>query len=383
MLSSQRVAKIVQKEMRQVLRDPKLRIVLFVPPILQLIVFGFAVNLDVETTRLMWLDEDRSFLSRELREGFEASPKFEILRDLRDTGEIDGVFDRGEAMAVVVVPADFEKDIQHGDLASVQVLVDGTNSNTASIVTQYSTELIAAFNTKYTQQEFQRLAVGRGNAAAMKFPGVDAETRVWFNEDLLSRVYFVPGVLVNILALVTVMLTAMSVVREKEIGTLEQLLVTPIRPIELMLGKTLPFAMLGLVQMAIMTVVALVIFEVPLRGSFLFLMASATVFLLSTLGAGLFISTISQTQQQAMMTFFLLFLPMFLLSGFTFPIRSMPVFFQYLTYLDPLRYFMEVVRGVFLKGVGFSVLWPQVMSMTVFGVATLIISAMRFRKTLD
>jgi ABC-2 type transport system permease protein len=214
-------------------------------------------------------------------------------------------------------------------------------------------------------------------------PQLNLQSRAWFNPDLLSRNYFVPGIVVNIIMQITLMLTAMAIVREKEIGTMEQLMVTPIRPIELMLGKTLPFALVGLVDTFLVIMVALFLFHVPFRGSPLLLFACAILFLMTTLGAGMFISTISRTQQQAMMTTFLFFQPFFLLSGFAFPIRNMPQSIQYLTLLDPLRYFIEIVRGLFLKGTGVSVLWPQMVALAVFGVVILSLSAMRFRKRLD
>jgi ABC-2 type transport system permease protein len=206
---------------------------------------------------------------------------------------------------------------------------------------------------------------------------------VWFNPDLKSRNYFVPGVVVNIITLVTLMLTAMAIVREKEIGTMEQLMVTPIQPIELMLGKTLPFAMVGLFDVTLAVSVALALFHIPFRGSVWVLLLGAVVFLMTSLGAGLFISTVSRTQQQAMMSTFLFFQPFFLLSGFTFPIRNMPVAVQYLTFLNPVRYFLEIVRGIFLKGSGVSVLWPQLVALAVIGVSVLTMSALRFHKKLD
>jgi ABC-2 type transport system permease protein len=214
-------------------------------------------------------------------------------------------------------------------------------------------------------------------------PQLGVQSRVWFNPDLRSRNYFVPGIVVNIIMLVTLMLTAMAIVREKEIGTMEQLMVTPIRPIELMLGKTLPFALVGLADTALVVIAALLLFHVPFRGSALLLFFCAVLFLMTSLGAGLFISTISQTQQQAMMTTFLFFQPFFLLSGFAFPVRNMPEPIQYLTLLNPVRYFMEIVRGLFLKGSGISVLWPQMLALAIFGVVILTLSSLRFRKRLD
>jgi len=226
--------------------------------------------------------------------------------------------------------------------------------------------------------------VGRSSASvAMDLPAVRTESRVWFNPDLSSRDYFVPGVIVNIIAIVTVMLTAMSIVREKEIGTMEQLMVTPIRPIELILGKTIPFAIVGLLDVILITVAGLLVFRIPLRGSYCVLAAASILFLMTTLGTGLFISTISQTQQQALMSTFFFMMPAFLLSGFAFPIRNMPLPVRYLTYLNPLRYFMEIVRWIFLKGTGIAILWPQMLVLLVFGAAVLGLSVLRFHKRLD
>ena len=218
---------------------------------------------------------------------------------------------------------------------------------------------------------------------ASQGPLLSAESRIWFNVDLKSQNYFVPGVLVNIIALVTIMLTAMAIVREKEIGTMEQLMVTPIRPVELMLGKTLPFAAVGLLEVLLVTGAALLIFRVPFRGSLLLLLGCAAAFLLTTLGSGLLISTVSATQQQAMMASFFFFMPAFMLSGFDFPIRNMPLVVQVLTYLNPVRYFMEIVRGIFLKGIGLTVLWPQVTALLVLGTALIGLSILRFHKRLD
>ena len=206
---------------------------------------------------------------------------------------------------------------------------------------------------------------------------------MWFNPDLYSRNYFVPGVVANIIMLVTLMLTAMAIVREKEIGTMEQLMVTPVTPLELMLGKMLPFALVGLIQVALVTTAALVIFHIPFRGSVLLLFCCASLFLMTSLGAGLFLSTVSQTQQQAMMGNFFFSTPAFMLSGFAFPIRNMPVVVQWLTYLNPLRYFIEILRGIFLKGVGVATLWPQMSALAVFGVVVLGLSTVRFHKSLD
>ena len=382
-----RVREIIKKEFYQTLRDPRMRVLLVLPPIIQLIVFGYAVNLDIETSSMAWVDQDLTHRSRELLAEFQGSHRFLLKAVPTREKEIQYLLDRGEVQIVVRVLPGFARDIERGNPVSVQVLLDGTNSNTASILASYAQQVVSGYGRKVLAgHEGLRLAAlteSTGAPVAADLPVLTAQSRVWFNPSLKSRYYFVPGVVVNIIALVTIMLTAMSIVREKEIGTMEQLMVSPIRPIELMLGKLLPFAVIGLVDVAVVTTAALAVFRVPFRGNALLLLGSAVLFLLTTLGAGLFISTVSQTQQQAVMSSFFFFMPAFMLSGFTFPIRNMPVPVQYLTYADPLRYFIEIVRGVFLKGTGSDILWPQMAALALFGVTVLGLSAARFRKRLD
>jgi ABC-2 type transport system permease protein len=381
----ERVAVILRKEFSQVLREPRMRTLLFIPPLVQLIVFGFAVNLDVDRARIAWMDMDGTPVSRELHDRFTGSGRFEVVATPRSEEEVQSVLDHGHAQAVIRVLPGFARDLDRGRPTEVQVLVDGTNSNTASLVSSYAGSVIAAFSADAMdrQQLVRIMTRSPEGAVKMAAPNIAARSRVWFNPDLYSRNYFVPGVIANIVMLVTLMLTALGIVREKEIGTMEQLMVTPMRPVELMLGKTLPFAIIGLMDVALVTSAALLIFHVPLRGSFLLLLLGSVLFLMTNLGAGLFLSTISQTQQQAMMMNFFFSTPAFMLSGFTFPIRNMPLAVQWLTYLNPLRYFLEIVRGIFLKGAGFSVLWPQMACLAAFGVVVLGLSAARFQKKLD
>lgn len=380
-----RIFEIVIKEFRQMLRDTRMRIMLVVPPIIQLTLFGFAVNLDVDRVPIGWFDGDRTSVSRELLSGFEGSGRFHVVALPATESEVQHLLDIGKVQAVVHVLPRFARDLKRGHTANVEVLIDGTNSNTASLVSSYASEVVSRFSSMTSEQRVNmRLLIGGGDApAAIRLPGVEAHTRVWFNPDLRSRFYFVPGVLVTIIMIVTISLTALAIVREKEIGTMEQLMVTPLRPVELMLGKTLPFALVGILQVFIVVSAALLVFRVPLRGNPLLLLACAFLYLMTTLGVGLFISTVSDTQQQALMAMFFFVVPAFMLSGFSFPIRNMPVVVQYLTYLDPLRYFMEIVRGIFLKGTGLSILWPQMLALGSYGIGVIAISAIRFRKTLD
>lgn len=381
----ERIRVILRKEFIQALREPRMRLLLFVPPMVQLIVFGFAVNLDVDQAKIGWMDMDRSPMSRELRARFEGSGRFVVVSQPASEEDVQRTLDRGDAQAVARVLPNFERDVLRGQPTEVQVLIDGSNSNTASLVSSYAASIIAEFSAEVSKGRQGAVALARSAASPppAALPEVAARTRVWFNPDLYSRNYFVPGVIANIIMMVTLMLTAMAIVREKEIGTMEQLMVTPIRPIELMLGKTLPFAALGLAQVAAITTVALLVFRIPFRGSPLLLFGCAALFLMTSLGAGLFLSTVSQTQQQAMMMNFFFSMPAFMLSGFAFPIQNMPVAVQWLTYLNPLRYFMDILRGIFLKGVGVTVLWPQMAALAVYGVTVLSLSALRFRKKLD
>jgi len=381
----ERIRVILRKEIIQALREPRMRWLLFGPPLIQLVVFGYAVNLDVDHARIGWMDMDRTPASRDLRARFEGSGRFEVVAAPTSQEQVQELLDRGQAMAVIQILPQFARDIKRGEATAVQVLVDGSNSNTAQLVSSYASEVIAAYANDISgiQRQTRIMARSPSGPVNMQFTQVTSRTRVWFNPDLYSRNYFVPGVIVNITMIVTMMLTAMAIVREKEIGTMEQLMVTPVRPIELMLGKTLPFAGVGLLDVCLITSAALLIFHIPLRGSLVLLFFCTLLYLMTTLGAGLFLSTISHTQQQAMMANFFFTTPAFMLSGFAFPIRNMPVAVQYLTYLNPLRYFMEIVRGIFLKGTGIAVLWPQMLCLAAYGAAVLGLSVARFQKKLD
>ncbi len=381
----ERIREMIIKELKQTLREPKMRATLIVPPLLQLLVFGYAVNLDVEHATLAWMDQDNSVESRELLQEFTGSGRFTILRQLQSEEDTQRTLDSSEVESVVRILPGFAADLARGRAAAVQVLVDGSNSNTASLVAAQCTQVIQRFSIRKLEELQKQKLVGRAVDRPLRapLPSIVGEPRVWFNPELRSRNYFVPGVLVNIIMLVTLTLTSMAVVREKEIGTMEQLMVTPIRPIELIIGKTLPFAAIGLAQLLFITIVALLVFHVPLHGSPFLLVFASIFFIECTLGMGLFISTISATQQQAMITTLFVFQPAFMLSGFSFPIRNMPQVVQWVTYFNPMRYFMEVVRGIFLKGVGLEILWPQILALAVLGTSILGLSALRFKKRLD
>jgi ABC-2 type transport system permease protein len=354
-----------------------------VPPIVQLLLFGYAVNMDVDHSVIGWMDLDRSTESRDLRERFTGSGHFTIVRELASNADAQYALDRGTIQAAVRLLPGFAQDLQRQRQTAVEIIVDGANSNTAQILAAQAQSIVAAYSAEQMRVQQRRRLVGRPEATRLGVPDVRAESRVWFNPELRSRNYFVPGVAANIVILITLMLTAMALVREKEIGTMEQLMVTPIRPAELILGKCLPFAVIGLVQVTLMTTVALLVFHVPFRGNVLMLYGCSLLAVLNSLGVGLLISSVSQTQQQAMLSSFMFFQPAFTLSGFSFPIRNMPEVVQWITYLNPVRYFMEIMRAVFLKGAGPETLWPQMTALAAIGVTVLTLAALRFRKRLD
>lgn len=383
----QRLRHMIRKEFIQTLREPRMRVMLFLPPLIQLLIYGFSVNLDVDTARIAWMDQDRTPQSRELESEFLGSGRFIVVANPTGEGEMQELLDRGKVDGVVRVLPGFAHDLERGRTTSVQVLLDGTDSNTASIVSAYASQTILRYSSEVmTERQRDKLVAGtmasHGPITAA-VPTVQSATRVWFNPDLKSRNYFVPGVVVNIIMLVTLSLTALAIVREKEIGTMEQLMVTPLRPVELILGKTLPFVLIGFWDMVLVVAASLLIFHVPFAGNFGTLCLAAFFFILTSLGAGLFISTISKTQQQANMSTFLFFQPFMMLSGFTFPVRNMPTVVQYFTLLNPMRYFIEIVRGIFLKGSGMAVLWPQMLALAVMGVIVLSLSVQRFHKHLE
>jgi ABC-2 type transport system permease protein len=384
----ERIREIIRKEFRQTLRDGRARALLIGPPLIQLIIFGYAVNLDVENTRMAWLDMDRTPESRALLADFQGSPYFQVTSILTRQEEIADELDHARVQAVVSVLPGYARDIVRGRTTEVQILVDGSNSNTAGIIANYFNQVVAArARAVLAKQQNARLVAGTESAGGplrTSLPGIDIQSRVWFNPNLKSRDYFVPGVIVNIIALVTVMLTALGIVREKEIGTMEQLMVTPIRSWQLLVGKLFPFAVIGFVQTLLITTVTVWGFEIRLEGSLALLLGLTMLFVLGNLGLGLLVSTVVGNQQQAMMgAAFVLLIPMILLSGLIFPIENMPRAIQYVTYAIPVRYYAEIIRGIFLRGSGIDVLWPQALVLLAMGVSIMIVAVLRFRKRLD
>ena len=373
-----RIRHMLVKEFIQVFRDPKMRGVIFMMPIIQTLVFGYAVTTDVKHVRTAVYDLDHSVASRDLTAQFVRSGYFEIVADVTREADVRTLMDRGEVRAVLQFNRGFGADLGSGRTATLQVIVDGTDSNTAAVVLAYAARITRAYS-----ETLLRARIAARGGSATRAGSVQLESRAWFNDNLESRNFYVPGVIAIIVLLITLMLTSMAVVREKEIGTMEQIIVTPITPIEFILGKTVPFALIGFADVLLITAIGVFWFGVPIRGSLLLLFGATGLYLLTTLGVGLLISTVSQTQQQAMMSSFFFYFPAVLLSGFMFPVSNMPLVIQWLTYLNPLRYFLVIVRGVFLKGVGPDILWPQMAAMLALGVTLLTVSVFRFHKALD
>lgn len=373
----ERILTILRKEFRSVLRDPRMRLVIIGVPIIQTLIFGYAVSLDVRHVQLVVIDRDGTPDSRALVARFTGSAYFEAVAHLQDEAPARRLIDAADASAILQINSGYQRDLRGGRTAAVQLIVDGSDSNTARFVVNYATQIASAANTGLMLERANRQAGGLPRTGR-----AELQPRAWFNADLESRHYYVPGIIAMLVMLVGLMLTSMAIVREKEAGTIEQVMVTPIRPVEFILGKCAPFAVIGFVNTAMVTAIALLWFDIPFRGSFPLLLLGIALFLLSNLGIGLFISTVSSTQQQAMMTTFFFFFPAMLFSGFIFPIPNMPAFFQWLSLLDPLRYMLVIIRGVFLKGVGFDILWTQFAALLGLGVAVLAFAVGRFHKTL-
>jgi len=382
-----RIKHIIRKEFIQALRDKRSRILIFLPPVIQLFVFGYAVNMDINDIRLGVRDLSRSQQSRALIESFDASRNFRVVRVIDHERAIRKLLDRGTVQAVLRIGRDFSKKVKREENTTVQLILDGSDSNTATLIAQYATSIVRQYSRDLLENRLDhQLSLRLLNGKAEKLGRIGEVTlqeRAWYNPNLTSRLFFVPGVIAMIVMLVITLLTAMAIVREKEIGTLEQLMVSPIRPGELIMGKSIPFILIGYADMILVTAVAVYWFRLPIRGSFALLFVSTSVYLLSALGVGLFISTISQTQQQAMMTNFFFFAPMILLSGFVFPIANMPEIIQLITYANPIRYFLVIIRAIFLKGTGMTVLWPQLLALAIIGTTLLTLSALRFRKRIE
>jgi len=369
-----RIRELVRKEFIQLFRDKKNRPILVIAPIIQLLVFGYVVNYDIKDIRVALVDQARTQESRMLVDAFQANKIFRITHVSNSAAEPERRLLGGEVDLVAKIPPNFSERFRKGESADVQILADGSMSNMASIRIAYTSSVLDRLNRQLMGELYaQRLDYGR----------IDLRLRTWYNPNLDSQHFFVPGIVAFIVMLISFLLTSIAIIKEKEAGTMEQLIVTPLSVVELIAEKTTPYILISIVQMIAVTILAVYWFAIPMAGSAACLLLATLVFLLSTLGLGLFISTVSSTQQQAMMTTFFFILPIFMLSGFVFPIANMPGIVQMLTYLNPLRYFLVIIRGIFLKGIGMEILWPQYAALAVLGIIVFSGAIGFFRKRLD
>ncbi|MEI8134471.1 MAG: ABC transporter permease [bacterium] len=369
---------IIIKEFNQLKRDPRLRATIIIAPLLQLLLMGYAATTDVNNISLAICDLDKTATSREFTRSFVSSGYFTIERSLDDYNKIDKLIDNGSVQVAIVIPPKFAENIAGGKSGPVQMLVDGSDGYTAGIALGYASQIAGAYNQQILQRTIDRAGL------KPQIGSITSDVRIWYNPELKSRNFMIPGIVAILLLVITGMLTAMAIVKEREVGTLEQLIVTPIKSWQLMIGKLIPFILIGFFDVLLVLTAGRYWFNVPMQGSVFFLFFCSGVFLLSSLGIGLFVSTVSHSQQQAAMTMqFFIFIPFLYLSGFTFPVENMPKWIQYITYIIPLRYFLEIVRDIFLKGDGFSNLWPQLLAMFSIGVVMLSMSMIRFHKKLE
>ena len=373
-----RLQVMLMKEFLELRRDRWAMFRLIVPLLIQVIVFGYAATFTVNHVSMTVLDLDRSQASRALISHFAASSRFDLVDNATTRQQVNADIDAGRAMIAVDVNAGFARDLENGRTAPLQVMVDGTNSNTALIALGYISEIVALH-----QAETLQSAWPAGAGAAAPRIALSMQERPWYNEDLADRWFFIPGVIGTLALMQVISLTAFAVVREREVGTLEQIMVSPIRPFEFILGKTVPFFLIGLADVSLVTTVGMLWFDLPFVGSIWVLMLGTALFLLAALGMGLLLSTLSRTQQQAFALNFFLVNPFLILSGFAFPIAAMPPVLQWFTVINPLRYYLVVIRAVLLKGVGLEIIWPSMLAMAVLGIALLTLSILRFSKSLD
>lgn len=373
----ERIKAILVKEFLQVFRDPRMKMVIFVSPVIQVLIFGYAATMDITHVPTAAFDRDNTKQSRDILKLFSYSQYFDIQHYLSNDAEQKHIIDSSDVLGVIKFDRGFARDITGNKTAEMQLIVDGTDSNASQIILGYANTIIGNYNYNMLQNRARELL-----GYNIKFGYADLRDRRWFNENLESKNYYLPGVIALIVSIMALLLSSMAIVREKEIGTMEQLIVSPIRSSELILGKLTPFAIIAVVQVTLITTIGVLWFHVPIRGSLVLLFCSTLVYLLTALGVGLFISTLSATQQEAMMSVFLFYFPATLLSGFAYPIANMPQAIQYITYLNPLRYYLVILRSLFLKGTGLYFLWDQILILLIMGISVFLMSALRFRKRL-
>lgn len=375
---STRLWSLIQKEFIQILRDPRTLVITFALPVVQLLLLGFAATNDVRNVALAVWDQDHSTASRELMDAYRAADYFHLDYETSSEREIESLINTGKARAALIIPPDYATNLAAGQTATVAFVLDGSDPTVAGTALSAATFIGQAHATTLT---LERLAA-RGQAGAMA-PAIEVRSQVWYNPDLVSSYYMVPALIGIILQMLTTLLTSTSMVRERERGTIEQLIVTPIRSWELVVGKLLPYVLIAFLDTLLVLVFGVVVFQVPINGDIPLLLLLVSLFLITTLGLGLFISTTANTQQEAMLTTFFFLLPSIFLSGFFFPLAAMPAPLQAASYAIPLRYFLIIVRGIILKGVGADALMPEIIALSIFAVVIMGGAALRFRKRLD
>lgn len=373
----ERIRQMLIKEFLQMFRDPRMRMVVFAMPVVQMLIFAFALTTDVTHISLAVLDDDNTPASRELIREFTSSDHFQVCRYLKTPAEVRQVLDRGLARSVLHIPAGFENDLQGDRTARAQFLSDGAESTDGAVIVGYANFVMEQYVGRKQREKLDAHPIP-GLAAS----SVNVETRAWYNPNLESKHYFVPGLIAVMLMVVSLLLTSLAIVAEKEIGTIEQIMVTPIHRLEFILGKTIPYLITGYITLTIMLFLAMVFFDVRVTGSWWLLYSMAGVYIVGNLGLALTISVSASTRPQALLTAFFLLMPGVLLSGFMFPLDNMPTIVRYATVLNPMRWFLEILRDVTLKGSGVETLWPAMLAQTILAVLFLSLAASRFHKTL-
>jgi ABC-2 type transport system permease protein len=370
-----RMLSLMRKEMLHIVRDKRTLAVTFLMPVMQLFLLGYSATTDVDYLRTAVLDADRSSQSRELVEAYRASSYFDITIYVSSEEELAQLVDQGAVRAGLIIPTGYGADVSAGKVAGVSFVIDGSDPNVATTVLAASQQVGQAVGTRIIER---RLGISAEDMMA-----VEVRPRIWYNPEMKSADFMIPGVIAMILFTITMLLTAMAIVREREQGTIEQLIVTPIRPIELIVGKVTPYVALAFFNVLEVLAIGVFWFGVPVRGSLSLLLLLSGLFLMTSLGIGIFFSSVANTQQEAMLLVFLTMLPSIFLAGFFFPIEAMPRVLQWLSYAVPLRYMLVIVRGILLKGVGVRILYQEVMALAIFGVVIMLLAATRFRKRLE
>lgn len=374
----ERLKRMFIKEFLQMFRDPRMRIVLFGVPLIQLVIMAFAMTMDVTDITTAIIDQDNTPESRELLQRFSSSGYFEVVEHIEQLSEINHLLDTYSVQALICIQPGFAHELRGGSTAQVQLLSDGTDSNTTAILMGYATQIVTQYASELAALRIESLM-----GAGVSPPMITMETRSWFNPNLESRYYYVPGLIAIMLILLTMMVASIAIVREKEGGTIEQVMVTPIRKIEFILGKTLPYLIIGYIVMTLMFIIARIIFGIHIQGSVILLYFLTGIYLAGNLGLALLISVSAHTQQQALLTAFFILMPAILLSGFIFPINNMPLPVQYATFMNPMRWYMEIIRGVVMKGVGIEPLVRAIVGQSILAISFLMVATTRFRKTLE